>query len=36
MIKFARDAYGALEVYITIKGKRHLFKHWRYIGWYKA
>lgn len=34
MIRFARDGFGHLELYITIKGKRYVFKHWRYQGCY--
>ena len=34
MISFARDAFGQLEMYITFKNKRHVFKNWRYQGSY--
>ena len=34
MIKFARDGFGKLEIYFEWKGKRHVFKHWKYQGWY--
>lgn len=36
MIKFARDGFGKLEIYFEWKGKRHVFKHWKYQGWYRA
>ena len=35
MIKFTRDGFGTLTLYVTFKGKRHIFKHWKYQGWYE-
>ena len=36
MIKLTRDGFGTLELYVTFRGKRHVFKHWKYQGWYRA